>query len=214
MGERRFGGLILDFAGVLTSNMVDVISRFESREKLPAGMFLRRGWADPRGAELYRRLETGEIDQRGWNEGFGALLGIDADDLMGRLLYELDPAYEVLRVAREARAAGIRTAVLSNSLGREPHDPYAPYDLRGTFDVVVFSDELGIRKPDPAIFEHTVGLLGVPARSCVFADDTEANLPPAHALGMTVIHALDERETAARLRQLLGLPSTASARGF
>ena len=214
MEERRFAGLILDFAGVLTSNMVDVISLFESREKLAPGMFLRRGWADPRGAELYRRLEAGEIDQRDWNEGFGALLGIESEDLMGRLLYELDPAYEVLRVAREARAAGIRTAVLSNSLGREPHDPYAAYDLRGTFDVVVFSDELGIRKPDPAIFQHTVELLGVPARSCVFADDTEANLPPARALGMTVIHALDERETAVHLRRLLGLPSTASARGF
>ncbi|HEV2347887.1 MAG TPA: HAD-IA family hydrolase [Actinocrinis sp.] len=213
MEERRFTGLILDFAGVLTSNMVEVISRFESRERLAPGLFLR-GWADPKGAELYRQLEAGEIDQRGWNESFGALLGIGADDLMGRLLFELDPAYEVLRVAKEARAAGIRTAVLSNSLGREPHDPYAPYDLRGTFDVVVFSAELGIRKPDPAIFQHTLRLLGVPAESCVFADDTEANLPPAHALGMTVIHALDERETALRLRRLLKLTNTPSARGF
>ena len=214
MHERRFAGLILDFAGVLTSNMVEVISRFESRERLVPGTFLTKGWADPKGAELYRQLEAGEIDQRGWNEGFGALLGIDPNNLMGRLLYELDPAYDVLRVAREARAAGIRTAVLSNSLGRQPHDPYAPYDLRGTFDVVVFSDELGIRKPDPAIFRHTLTLLGVSARSCLFADDTEANLPPAQALGMTVIHALDERETAAGLRQLLDLPGGASARGF
>src|SRR6185503_17741608 len=94
----------------------------------------------------------------------------------------------------------------SNSLGREPHDPYAPYDLRGTFDVVVFSDELRIRKPDPEIFRHTVRLLGVPAESCLFADDTEANLVPAKAMGMSVLHALDERETAARRRLLLGLP--------
>jgi putative hydrolase of the HAD superfamily len=82
-------------------------------------------------------------------------------------------------------------------------DPYASYDLPGNFDVVVLSADHGIRKPDPAIFELTLDRLGVPATSCVFADDTEANLLPAHEMGMTVIHALDERETAARLRGLL-----------
>jgi putative hydrolase of the HAD superfamily len=43
----------------------------------------------------------------------------------------------VLKVNREARTAGIKTAVLSNSLGRAPHDPYAPYYLVGNFDAVV-----------------------------------------------------------------------------
>lgn len=133
---------------------------------------------------------------------------------MERLLYDLYPAHQVLRVAREARAAGVRTAVLSNSLGREPHDPYAAYDLHGIFDVVVLSADLGIRKPDPRIFEHTLELLGVTAPSCVFADDTEVNLVPARAMGMTVLHALDERETARCLRSLLGLTGAGSARGF
>jgi putative hydrolase of the HAD superfamily len=205
MSGSEFSGLILDFAGVLTSNMVETITYFEERERLKRGTFLR-AWADPRGQELYRRLEAGEIDQRAWNVGFGELLGIDSDDLMGRVLYDLDPAYAVLRVAKEARAAGIRTAVLSNSLGREPHDPYALYDLTGNFDVVVLSADHGIRKPDRAIFQLTVDQLGVPAPSCVFAEDTETNLVTAHAMGMTVIHALDEDVTASRLRQLLALP--------
>lgn len=213
MGGRRFDGLILDFAGVLTTNMVEVIGYFEQRERLASGTFLR-GWADPRGQELYRKLEVGEIDQRDWNDGFGRLLGIDPDNLMARVLYDLYPAYDVLRMAKEARGAGIRTAVLSNSLGREPYDPYAAHDLYGVFDVVVFSADLGIRKPDPRIFDHTLALMAVTAGSCVFADDTEANLVPAQAMGMTVIHALDERETARRLRGLLGLTGTGSARGF
>jgi putative hydrolase of the HAD superfamily len=41
----RFTGLMLDFAGVLTSNMVEVYGQFEKRENLPAGLVLR-GWAD------------------------------------------------------------------------------------------------------------------------------------------------------------------------
>ena len=63
MSGRTFSGLILDFAGVLTSNMVETITCFEERERLKRGTFLR-AWADPRGQELYRRIEAGEIDQR------------------------------------------------------------------------------------------------------------------------------------------------------
>ena len=201
----RFSGLILDWAGVLTTNMVEVIESFEAREDLPKGLFLR-GWADPRGADLYRRLELGEITQAEWNEGFGALLGIPPANLMERLLYDMFPAYEVLRVVREARAAGVRVAVLSNSLGREPFDPYAPYSLRGNFDVTVLSAEHGIRKPDPAIFKLTLDCLGLPPERCVFADDTEENLLPAYQMGMAVFHALDEQVTVAVLRELLELP--------
>jgi putative hydrolase of the HAD superfamily len=203
---RRFRGLVLDFAGVLTSNMVETIDMFEAREHILPGRFLK-AWASMRGQELYRRLELGEISQDEWNEGFGTLLGIDPGNLMGRVLGDLLPAYDVLKVVREARAAGVRTAVLSNSLGREPHDPYGPFDLTGNFDVAVLSSDHGIRKPDPAIFTLVLERLGVPAAACVFADDTEENLVPAMLMGMTVIHALDERETAARLRQLLGLRS-------
>jgi putative hydrolase of the HAD superfamily len=204
MAARRFTGLILDFAGVLTSNMVEVIELFEAREHLRPGSFLTC-WATPEGRELYRRLELGSITQQAWNEGFAALLGISGDNLMGRLLYFLDPAHDVLRVARQARAVGVRTAVLSNSLGRDPYDPYARYNLAGLFDVVVLSDDCGLRKPDPAIFQLTLDRLSVTAASCVFADDTEANLEAAKAMGMTVVHALDEQETASCLRNLLGL---------
>jgi putative hydrolase of the HAD superfamily len=201
---RRFAGLILDFAGVLTTNMVEAIELFEARESLRPGSFLS-SWASAEGQELYRRLELGAISQHAWNESFAALLGISAGNLMGRLLYFLDPAHDVLKVARLARAAGVRTAVLSNSLGHDPYDPYARFNLPGMFDAVVLSDECGIRKPDRAIYQLTLDRLSVTAASCVFADDTEANLATAEAMGMTVIHALDEHETAARLRGLLGL---------
>jgi putative hydrolase of the HAD superfamily len=158
---RRFSGLILDWAGVLTTNMVEVFASFEAREGLPRGLFLSK-WADPGGQDLYRRLELGEIAQEDWNEGFGTLLGVSPENLMERVLYDMSPAYEVMRVAREARAAGVRVAVLSNSLGREPFDPYAPYHLRGNFDAVVLSAEHGIRKPDPAIFKLALDRLGLP----------------------------------------------------
>jgi putative hydrolase of the HAD superfamily len=204
MSSRRYSGLIMDFAGVLTSNMVEVYDYFELVEGVKQYTVLH-GWADRRGRELYRRLELGEISQSEWNSAFGELIGVPPENLMGRLLEDLMPAHSVLRVVKDARAAGVRTALLSNSLGRHPYDPYAPFDLEEHFDVVVLSDEVGIRKPDPRIFQLIAERLGVPPAACLFADDTEENLPPARDLGMGVVHAVDERETARQLRTLLGL---------
>ncbi|MFI1013026.1 HAD family hydrolase [Streptomyces sp. NPDC020965] len=200
----KYDGLIFDFFGVLTFNMVEVISYFEDREGLARGTFLR-AWSDPRGQELFRQLELGRISQTDWNSGFAALMGVAPDNLMARYLYDAFPAHQMLKVARQARSAGIRTAVLSNSLGREPYDPYAGFDLHGTFDEVVLSSEHGMRKPEPAIFHLVLDKLGVPATKCVFLDDSEENLAVAHSLGITPLLALDENVAASRLCGLLGL---------
>jgi putative hydrolase of the HAD superfamily len=202
--EPRFRGVIFDFFGVLTFNMVEVICAFEDREKITRGTFLRV-WADPRGQALFRQLELGQIAQADWNAGFAALMGVAPDNLMSRYLHDAFPAYSVIEVARQARAAGVKTAVLSNSLGREPYDPYAGFDLHGTFDEVVLSAEHGVRKPDPAIFRLTLDRLGVSAEQCLFVDDSEENLAAAYRLGITPVLALDERIVAARLREVLGL---------
>lgn len=199
-------GLILDFFGVLTSNMVEVIEYFEDRENLARGTFLR-GWADPAGKALFAALELGQISQRDWNVGFAELIGVQPDDLMARYLADAYPAYQVLKVAKRARAAGIRTAVLSNSLGRTPYDPYAAWDLRASFDEVVFSTDLKIRKPDPRIFQITADKLGLTPQECVFVDDTEDNLVAAARLGMRVLLGLDEDVTAGELQAVFGLPT-------
>jgi putative hydrolase of the HAD superfamily len=199
-------GLILDFFGVLTSNMVEVIEYFEDRENLARGTFLR-AWADPAGKALFAALELGQISQRDWNVGFAELIGVRPDDLMARYLADAYPAYQVLKVAEQARAAGIRTAVLSNSLGRIPYDPYAAWGLRGKFDEVVFSTDHGIRKPDPRIFEITADKLGLRPQECVFVDDTEDNLIVAARLGMKVLLGLDEDVIAGELRVVFGLPA-------
>jgi putative hydrolase of the HAD superfamily len=201
----RFRGLVFDFFGVLTFNMVEVISAFEDREKIRRGTFLR-AWADPRGQDLFRSLELGEIAQTDWNTGFAALMGVAPDDLMARYLHDAFPAYLVLGVAKQARAVGIRTGVVSNSLGRQPYDPYAGFDLHDTFDAVVLSAEHGVRKPDPLIFQLVLDRLGLAAEECLFVDDSEENLVAAQRLGMGALHALDERIASVQLRAMLGLP--------
>ena len=107
-------------------------------------------------------------------------------------------------VAR-ARTAGIRVGVITNSWGTAPYDPYAAYQLDQRFDAVVISSQVGLRKPEPAIYRLAADELAVPLGGIVFVDDIAANLQPAKELGMAVIHHVDPGRTVHDLERLLRL---------
>jgi HAD superfamily hydrolase (TIGR01509 family) len=65
---------------------------------------------------------------------------------------------------------------------------------------VVISSDVGLRKPDPAVYELAAAQLGLPPEDCVFVDDLPGNLKPARALGMaTVLHRGDAATTLAEI---------------
>ncbi|MEU3910330.1 HAD-IA family hydrolase [Streptomyces sp. NPDC029721] len=86
------------------------------------------------------------------------------------------------------------------------HREYAGFDLPGAFDAVVLSADVGVRKPDPAIFQIVLDRLGASADECLFIDDSEMNLEAAARLGFTPLLGLDEDVVARRLRELQRLP--------
>ena len=68
----------------------------------------------------------------------------------------------------------------------------------------MISSEVGLRKPDPAIYELAAERLGLPPAACVYVDDLPGNLKPARALGMaTVLHRGDAEATLAEIGALL-----------
>jgi epoxide hydrolase-like predicted phosphatase len=80
-----------------------------------------------------------------------------------------------------------KTAILSNAM------PDARMNLRETindalFDVIVFSGEEGIKKPDAEIYRRVLARLDVQPEEAVFVDDLPANIDAARALGMHTIH--------------------------
>jgi epoxide hydrolase-like predicted phosphatase len=179
-----YSGLILDFGGVMTTDFYRALSAFSVREGLDAGAFVRvlRETAD--GREALAAVECGQLPRREYEQVIGRLLGLDDHHLLARALADLRPRPEVTGLARRARAGGIRVAALSNSWGTGDYDPYDGYELDELFDAVVISDQVGLRKPGPAIYELTASKIGLPPDGCLFVDDTEANLPPARELGM------------------------------
>ncbi|MFZ4293962.1 HAD-IA family hydrolase [Streptomyces cellulosae] len=205
-------GLILDFAGVLTANPLALHRAWCESEGLPPEAWRATLNDDPEGRRLYTALEIGEIGQEEWNKRTAALLGahVAPDNLMGRAWATVPPARRMAALARAAKSAGYRLALLSNSFGTNPFNPYEQAGIWDLFDVHVISEQVRIAKPDPAIYELTLERLGLPAQACVFVDDHPRNLPPAEALGITTVLATDESTTVAELEALLGVSAALS----
>ncbi|GHJ35456.1 HAD family phosphatase [Streptomyces sp. TS71-3] len=193
-----YQALILDFGGVLTVGIREAHEAWCMAEGLPVGAWEWALGQHPEGRRLYRALETGAMAQHEWNRRTARILGLeDHHDLMGRAWRAVRPATQMIDLARTACAAGMKLALLSNSFGTDPFNPYTHCGVWELFDVHVISEREQVAKPDPLIYQRALEHLGVPGQQCLFVDDNEANLPPAQALGITTVCAATEAETVA-----------------
>ena len=94
---------------------------------------------------------------------------------------------EMWDVARAFRARGGRTGLLSNGVPEIVARINTDRPLGDVFDVVVVSSDVGLIKPDPAIYRHTLERLGAEPQTTLFVDDRQENVDAAAALGMQVI---------------------------
>ena len=114
----------------------------------------------------------------------------------------LRPDDEMLSALRRARAAGVRTGLVSNSMGAGRYDRSTFPEL---FDGVVISGEVGLHKPQPEIFRLGAERAGVEPEQCVFVDDLRENCEGAEAVGMTAVLHRGAERTLPRLEGLLGV---------
>lgn len=160
----------------------------------------------------WHRLERGEITLRKAREKIIALgeergLQIDPLVMLARIGTGGGTRDVLIDRTRELRREGYKTALLTNNFAevRQAWRTLLPVDE--LFDVVVDSSEVGMRKPDPAIFHHTLDLLSTAAERSVFLDDFAGNIAAAGRLGIkgvlvgadvnTAIRELNELLTAA-----------------
>ncbi|GAA3572401.1 HAD-IA family hydrolase [Amycolatopsis ultiminotia] len=100
---------------------------------------------------------------------------------------------------RDVRAAGTRTALVSNAPGAGPG---AKAELGPYFDALVFSGEVGVAKPNREIYLVAAERLGLSAAGCVFVDDAERNVRGAVEAGMVGVHHLTVPATLDELAAL------------
>jgi epoxide hydrolase-like predicted phosphatase len=201
-------GLIVDWGGVLTMPIHIAIGSWLETAGVAHNHYgeVVRRWTQPLPGESspVHRLERGELALEDFEQLLSAALAhegsnVEASGLVGRMFADL-AIYEdsMTSLVTRARAAGIRTALLSNSWGNE----YDRRDWRQMFDAVVISGEVGMRKPEAGIFELVLDRIGLPAGECVFIDDMAHNIVAAEQAGLIGIVHRTFDETAAQLDAL------------
>jgi putative hydrolase of the HAD superfamily len=194
-------GLLVDFGGVLTTNVFESFRAFCADEGLDPDAIKRVFRDQPAAVRLVRALEVGDLSEDEFGEAFGELLGLPRrTGLLERMFGHLRPDPAMVEAVRRARRQGVRTGLVSNSMGTRRYDRSTFPEL---FDGVVISGEEGMYKPQPEIFRLGAERVGLPPEDCVFVDDLRENCEGAEAVGMTAVLHRGADSTLPRLEELL-----------
>lgn len=213
--SRSIDAVIFDFGGVLASNgrPSDVVRRFPND---PADVVMRvmMGQYGQDTDHPWHRLERGEISMADYRAALAPLV-IEAgltpvtspEPEPGRSIpFDFLPNEPVVALVHELRDAGFRLGVLTNNV-RELRERWWPMmDFANVFHDVVDSHEVGMRKPNPAIYRLALARLGVEAHRTAFLDDAPSNVNAAIDVGLHGV-LVDEDPTSAvnAVRRLGGL---------
>lgn len=203
--DGRLGGLLVDWGGVLTTDIFASFEAFCRREGLDPLSVRDVFRADPEARRSLFALETGDLTEPEFEARFASILGLREDrgpGLIDRLFGGMKEDIAMFDAVRCAKVAGVRTGLLSNSWGVDRYDrSHFPH----LFDAIVISGEEGVRKPDRAIYELAIERMALPASEIVFVDDLPGNLRPARELGMQTVHHISGGATVTQLEKLLGI---------
>ena len=190
--------VVSDFGGVLTTPLGNAFAAWSKESGVPLedlGGAMARS-TEEHGAHPLFMLERGELTERQFLDRLHHALD-GAHDLNGMFdvwWSHLEREPETIELMRELRLRGLRMALLTNNV-REWEPRWRPMlpELDEIFEVVVDSGFVGMRKPEPEIYELTVERLGggITAADCLFVDDMEVNCDAARALGMTAVQFHD-----------------------
>jgi putative hydrolase of the HAD superfamily len=204
--------VIWDFGGVLTTSPFDAFERFEIERGLPAGI-IRRTNAANHWENAWAKFERAEVDLEAFDSLFAAeslVLGAEVRgrDVLPLLSGDLRPEMvEALRrVAAKFKTGCITNNLPANAIGSLGGRSLYIAEVMALFDHVIESAKIGLRKPDPRIYQMMIEALGVDPRRCIYLDDLGVNLKPARDMGMTTIKVTNAPQAIAELEAATKLP--------
>jgi putative hydrolase of the HAD superfamily len=203
--------VIWDFGGVLTSSPFEAFARFEAERGLPTDI-IRRTNASNHWENAWAKFERAEVDIHTFDHLFAAeSLALGAEvrgkDVLPLLSGNLRPEMiEALRRIKAKFKTGCITNNLpANSIGSISGRSLYVAEVMALFDHVIESAKIGLRKPDPRIYQMMTETLGVDPKGCIYLDDLGVNLKPARKLGMTTIKVLNASQAIGELEAVTGL---------
>jgi putative hydrolase of the HAD superfamily len=194
--------VVFDIGGVL-----EVTPRTAWRERWAAGLGLTPAAFEERvnaifepgaiGGASLQALERQVAETLGLSEADLAALMDDAwAEYLGTLNHELAGYFAGLRPR-------VRTGILSNSFVGAREREQSLYGFEDMCDVIVYSHEVGWRKPDPRIYHAVCERLGCAPQDTVLLDDVAANIEGARAVGMHGVVFTDTAQAIADLQALI-----------
>jgi putative hydrolase of the HAD superfamily len=203
--------VIWDFGGVLTTSPFEAFARFELARGLPADI-IRRTNATNHWENAWAKFERAEVDVETFDRLFAAeSLALGAEvrgkDVLPLLSGDLRPEMvEALGIVKTRFKTGCITNNLpANAIGSPGGRSLYIAEVMALFDHVIESAKIGLRKPDPRIYQMMVTALEVDPRQCVYLDDLGVNLKPARDMGMITIKVLNASQAIAELEAATGL---------
>jgi putative hydrolase of the HAD superfamily len=202
--------IISDFGGVLTSPLINSFAAFQDNSgiSLEALGIAMAAIATRDGASPLFELETGRMTEaaflRALESELSAQLGreIEMKGFGERYFEHLHPNDRVIDYMRALRDRGYRMAICTNNVREWEPLWRSMLPVDEIFSVVVDSGFVGVRKPEPRIYELTLERLGVAPRAALLLDDIELNCVAARELGISAVwfrsteQAIDEVEQA------------------
>ena len=208
-----FKAVIWDFGGVFTSSPFDAFARYEADRGLPRN-FIRTVNATNPLDNAWAKLEQSKVTAAEFDGLFreeAKALGHDVPgkEILALLSGSLRPrVVEALKICKGHGKVGCITnnapvgkgASMTNDEGKAA-ELAKVFEM---FDHLIESSKIGIRKPDPKIYQMMCEALDVVPEDCVYLDDLGINLKPAREMGMTTIKVLDEDQLLADLKAVTG----------
>ena len=210
-GRQGIAAVVFDLGGVVMDSPLHAIARYERDHRLTPNAINRSIVAAGDGG-AWSRLERGELGLADFFPAFESDCRAHGVELNGACVMAYItqagvPRPGMIEAIRRIRAHDLRVAALTNNWVTDEVRP-GRAELRELFHVYIESSVVGLRKPDPRIYELTCRQLGVAPAQTVFLDDIGGNLKAARALGMTTIKVEDPRVALRELSAVLGFDVT------
>jgi putative hydrolase of the HAD superfamily len=193
----KYSAVIFDFGGVITSSPFEAFNAMEAERGLPRDFVRSVNSANP-DSNAWAKFERAEIDAA----AFDALFAGEAEALGHRLegsaviaCLSGDIRTEMVAALDHLKTEGFKLGCITNNvqsghgagMAGSAEKAKAVAEILKRFDHVIESSKVGIRKPDPRIYQMMCDALSVQPTECIYLDDLGINCKPAAALGMGAI---------------------------
>jgi len=203
--------VIWDFGGVLTTSPFEAFARFERERGFPVDI-IRRTNAANHLENAWAKFERAEVDIEAFDRLFAEESRAFGAEVRGREVLPLlqgdlrpEMVEALRRVKGNCKTGCITNNLPANAMGSTSGRTLYVAEVMVLFDHVIESAKIGLRKPDPRIYQKMIEALKVDPNKCVYLDDLGVNLKPAREMGMTTIKVASAAQALAELEAATGM---------